>query len=87
MGGVCGTHGRAEKVFRVLVGKPEGKRSLRKPKHRWNDGIRLELREIYRGCGVDSVELGQRLVACSCERGDEHSGSIATELFGTILCI
>jgi hypothetical protein len=39
------------------------------------------------GCGVDSVELGQRLVAGSFERGDEHSGSIATELFRTILCI
>jgi hypothetical protein len=33
-------------VYRVLVGKPEGKRPVRKPRHRWEDGIKMDLREI-----------------------------------------
>jgi hypothetical protein len=43
----CGTHGR--KVYKVLVRKPEGKRPLERPRYRWEDGIRMDLREI--GCG------------------------------------
>jgi hypothetical protein len=44
-------------VHRVLVGKLEGKRPLGRPRHRWEDGIRMDLREIsWRGgCGVDPV--------------------------------
>jgi hypothetical protein len=38
--------GVERKVHRVLVGKPEGKRLLRRPRHRWEDGIRMDLREI-----------------------------------------
>jgi hypothetical protein len=33
-------------VYKVLVGKPEGKRSLGRPRRRWEDGIRMDLREI-----------------------------------------
>jgi hypothetical protein len=33
-------------VYRVLMGKPEGKRPLGRPRHRWEDGIRMDLREI-----------------------------------------
>jgi hypothetical protein len=40
-------------VCTILVGKPEGKRSLGRPRRRWEDGIRINLREIDRG--VDSV--------------------------------
>jgi hypothetical protein len=47
--------GEERKVYRVLVGKPEGKRPLRRPRHRCEDGIRMDLREIGWGCGVDSV--------------------------------
>jgi hypothetical protein len=38
------------KVSRVLVGKPEGKRPLGSPSHKWEDVIRMDLREI--GCWV-----------------------------------
>jgi hypothetical protein len=38
--------GEGRKVYRVLVGKPEGKRPLRRLRHRWEDGIRMGLREI-----------------------------------------
>jgi len=45
-------------VIRVLVGKPEGKRPLRRPRRRWVDNIRMDLQEV--GCGyVDWIELVQ----------------------------
>jgi hypothetical protein len=45
-------------VYRVLVGKPEGKRPLERPRHKWEDGIRMDLREI--GCrGVVWVHLAE----------------------------
>ena len=43
-------------VCRVLVGKPEGKRPLRRPKHRWEDNIKIALQKM--GCrGLDWIEL------------------------------
>jgi hypothetical protein len=44
--------GEGRSVYRVLVGKPEGKRRLGGPRSRWEDGIRTDLREI--GLGVCS---------------------------------
>jgi hypothetical protein len=41
-----------------LVGKPEGKRPLGRPRHWWEDGIRMDLREIGLG-GVDWIQLAQ----------------------------
>jgi hypothetical protein len=46
MGRACGRYGRGEEVYKVLVGKPEGKRPLGRPRHRWDDGIRMDLTEI-----------------------------------------
>jgi hypothetical protein len=40
------------KVYKVLVGKPEGKRPFGRPRHRWEDGIRMDLTEIGLGGGV-----------------------------------
>jgi hypothetical protein len=37
-------------AFRILVGKPEGKRSLGRPRHRWVENIKLDLRQIGWGC-------------------------------------
>jgi hypothetical protein len=45
-------------VYRVLMGKPEGKRPLGRPKRRWEDGIRMDLREIGWGT-VDWIQLAQ----------------------------
>jgi hypothetical protein len=42
--------GEEREVYKVLVGKPEGKRPLGRPRHRWEDGIRMDLRET--GLGV-----------------------------------
>ena len=45
-------------VYRVLVGKPEGKRSLERPRRRWVDNIRMDLQEV--GCGyMDWIGLVQ----------------------------
>ena len=45
-------------VYRVLVGKPEGKRPLGRPRRRWEDTIHLDLQEV--GCGgMDWIELAQ----------------------------
>jgi hypothetical protein len=42
--------GEGRKVYRVLVGKPEGKRPLGRARRRWEDGIKMDLREIgWRG--------------------------------------
>jgi hypothetical protein len=50
--------GEDRKVYKVLVGKPEGKRPLGRPRRRWKDGIRMNLREIGLG-GVDWIRLAQ----------------------------
>jgi hypothetical protein len=42
--------GEERNVYKVLMGKSEGKRPLGRPRHRWEDGIRMDLREI--GWGV-----------------------------------
>jgi hypothetical protein len=44
-------------VYRVLVGKPEGKRPLGRPRHRWED-IRMDLHEVACG-GMDWIGLAQ----------------------------
>jgi hypothetical protein len=38
--------GEERKVYKVLVRKPDGKRPLGIPRHRWEDGVRMDLREI-----------------------------------------
>jgi hypothetical protein len=43
-------------VYRVLVGKPEGRRPLGRPRRRWEDNIRMDLQEVKCGC-VDWMEL------------------------------
>jgi hypothetical protein len=41
--------GEGRNVYRVLMGKPEGKRPLERPRRRWEDGIIMDLREIVWG--------------------------------------
>ena len=57
-------------MYRVLVGKPEGRRPLGRPRRRWVDNIRMDLQEV--GCGyMDWIGL-----ADACECGNEASGSV-----------
>ena len=45
-------------VHKVLVGKPEGKSPMGRPRRRWKDNIKMDLQEVGRGCG-DWMELAQ----------------------------
>jgi hypothetical protein len=51
--------GEEVKVYRVLVGKPKGKRPLERPRRRWVDEIRMDLREMGCGRGVEWIQLAQ----------------------------
>jgi hypothetical protein len=74
--------GEERKVYKVLVGKPEGKRPLGRPRRRWEDGIRIWiLGRLALGCGLDSTGSRWGPVAGCCECGDEPSVSCAMELF------
>jgi hypothetical protein len=56
MGRTCGAKKRG--VHRVFVGKPEGKRSLGRPRRRWENNIKMDLQEVGVGRG-DWIELAQ----------------------------
>ena len=57
MGGACGTYGGEESCI-VLVGKPEGKRPLGRPRRRCEDNIKMDLEEVGWGC-MDWIDLAQ----------------------------
>ena len=46
--GACSTYGKRRGLYRVLVGKHEGKRPLGRPRRRWEDNIKMDLQEV--GC-------------------------------------
>jgi len=50
--------GEGRGVHSVLVGKPEGKRLLGRPRRRWEDNMKMNLQEVGEGCG-DWIELAQ----------------------------
>jgi hypothetical protein len=58
MGMACSTNGEKRNAYRMLVKKPEGKRPLSRPRRRWVDNIKLDLREIRRGC-MNWIDLAQ----------------------------
>jgi hypothetical protein len=68
--------GERRGVYRVLVGRPEGKRPLERPRRRWEDNIKMDLREV----GIDGanwIQLAQdRVQWRACVHGNEPSGSI-----------
>ena len=60
MGWACGAYGCGEGVYRVLVGKPEGRRPLGRTRRRWMDNIRTHLQDvgIWTGLGWPRIETG-----------------------------
>jgi hypothetical protein len=52
MGGKYSTNGEKRNAYRLLVGKPEGKRPLRRPRRRWVDNIKMDLGVV----GLDDVD-------------------------------
>jgi hypothetical protein len=75
--------GEERGVYKVLVGEPEGKRPLERPRHRWEDDNRMDLQEV--GCGgwtgLDWAGLGYRQVVSNCECGNEPLGSLKRREF------
>jgi hypothetical protein len=65
------------KAYKVLAEKPEGKKPLGRARCRWENGIRMDLKEIGWGCGVKLTGSGWRSVKGCCEWGDEPLGSNA----------
>jgi hypothetical protein len=77
MGGACSAYGEGSGVYKVLVGKFEGKRPLGRPRRRWEDNIKADLQEV--GCGgMDWIELTQDRDRWrgTCECDNEPSASI-----------
>ena len=66
--------GQGRGVYRVLVGKPEGKRPLGRPRRGWEDNIKMDLQEVGGGC-VDWSWFRIGTDGGTCEYGDEPSGS------------
>jgi hypothetical protein len=56
MGWVCSTHGEKMNAHRILVGKPEEKRPLGRPRCRWVDNVEMDLKGIGWG-GMDYIDL------------------------------
>jgi len=60
-------------AYKVLLGKPEGRRPLGRPRRRWVDNIRMDLQEV--GCDyMDWIGLAEVAEACEC--GNEPSDSV-----------
>ena len=69
--------GERRDAYKVLMRKPEGKRQLRRRRHRWEDNIKMDLQEV--GCGgMDWIDLAHIGIGGGgyCKRDDEPSGCI-----------
>jgi hypothetical protein len=58
MGGACSTNGKKRNAYRLLVGNPQGRRPLGRPRRRWLDNIRMDLVEVG-WSEVDWIGLAQ----------------------------
>jgi hypothetical protein len=72
--------GEGRGVYRVLVGRPEGKRPVGRPRSRWEDNIKMDLREI-RIDEANWIHLAQDKV--HCKHSNKPSGSIRKQDFLT----
>jgi hypothetical protein len=70
--------GEKRGAYRILMGKPEGRKPLQRPRHRWEYNIKMDVGEVglWWRHGLDRSCSGYGQVAGCCERGNESSGSI-----------
>jgi hypothetical protein len=76
MVGACSSDGVGRGVYRGLVWKHEGKRPLGRPRHRWENNIKMDSQEVECGVWTRLSWLSKRQVAGTGERGNEPSGFI-----------
>jgi len=57
MGGACSTNGDGKGVYRVFVEKPEIRRPLGRPRHRWEDNVKMDLPKVARGAWTRKMWL------------------------------
>jgi len=69
-----GMHWEQERCIQGFGEDPEGKRPFGRPRHRWEDNIKVDLKEV--GCGLNQGGSGQGQMAGTCECGNEPSGSV-----------
>jgi hypothetical protein len=62
MGGACSTNGEERNAYRILMGKPEGKRPLGRPRRRWVNNIKMDLKEIGWDCVAQDRDQWRSLV-------------------------
>jgi hypothetical protein len=74
MGRACSTNGEKRNTYRILVGEAEEKRPLGRPRHRFMDNIKMNLRNIGWG-GIDLAQNRDQWMAL-VKKGTEPSGSI-----------
>jgi hypothetical protein len=65
--------GKERGAYRILVGRPEGRRRLGRPRHRWEDNIKMDLQEVGWGAWTGLIWLR---IGTGCECGNEPSGFI-----------
>jgi hypothetical protein len=65
---------RLDRCTQGLVGRPDGKRPLARPRRRWEDSIKVDLQEVGWGLGLDLSGPEEGQVADACECGNELSG-------------
>jgi hypothetical protein len=58
MGRECSTHGAKINAYRILVGKPEEKRPLGRPRDKWENNIKIDLRQMG-WSGMDCIDLAE----------------------------
>jgi hypothetical protein len=58
IGRACSTNGKKRNAYRILVGNPEGKRPLGRPRRRWVDNIKMDLREMG-WASMDWIDLAE----------------------------
>jgi hypothetical protein len=75
MDGTFSTNGEIRNAFKILVGKPKGKRPLGRLRHRCYDNMIMDFKERQESCGMDSSGSAEGQVAGCYEHGNEPRGS------------
>jgi hypothetical protein len=68
--------GELRNAYKILVRRPELKRTLGRPRHKWEDIIKIYQKNMLLRCGLNLSGSGQRQETGFCEHGNELSGSI-----------